>query len=63
MKKVILVAIVVVAGLSSSCTKAYNCYCTNGTTSSTTTVHGATLSAAESACLAKESGGNSCGIQ
>jgi len=59
MKKVILVAIVVIAGLSASCQKSYTCSCSDGTTS---TVKGATLTAAEANCVAKNTGTVSCGI-
>ena len=60
MKKVILLAaVVVVAGLSASCKKSYTCQCSDGTTS---TVKSTTLNGAESTCVAKGSSTVSCGI-
>ncbi|HXD91778.1 MAG TPA: hypothetical protein VNX01_01125 [Bacteroidia bacterium] len=63
MKKVILVAVVVIAGLSASCKKSYNCYCSDGTTSTTSTVKATTLSGAETLCTGKNTTTTSCGIQ
>jgi len=60
MKKVILVAVVVIAGLSASCKKSYSCYCTDGTT---TTVKATSLSNAESTCTGKNTSTVACGIQ
>ena len=61
MKKVILVAIVVVAGLSASCKKSYSCTCYNANTgnSSTSTVKAYTITGAATACDAK---GTDCSL-
>ena len=59
MKKVILVAVVAIAGLSASCQKSYTCSCSDGTTS---TVKGSTLTSAESKCVANNTSAKSCGI-
>lgn len=59
MKKVILVAVVVIAGLSASCKKSYTCSCSDGTTS---TVKATTVAGAESDCTAKNTSSVSCGI-
>jgi len=59
MKKVILVAVVIVAGLSASCQKSYTCTCSDGTTS---TVKGSTVTSAESKCVANNNSTKSCAI-
>jgi len=59
MKKVILVAVVAIAGLSASCQKSYTCSCTDGTTS---TVKGSTVNSAESKCIANNTASKSCAI-
>lgn len=59
MKKVILVAVVVIAGLSASCKKSYTCSCTDGTTS---TVKSTTSTDAENQCVAKGSSTVACAI-
>jgi hypothetical protein len=57
MKKVILVAVVLVAGLSASCQKSYTCTCDNGSGNvTTTTVKGFTLAGAETQCASKGAG-------
>jgi hypothetical protein len=65
MKKIII-SLVVIAALSTSCKKDYTCVCksNSGTTVSTTTIH-ATSSTASYDCNAMSSNGNglSCAIQ
>jgi len=58
MKKVIL-ALVVVAGLSASCKKSYTCTCSDGTTS---TVKSSTTVGAENDCTAQNTSSKSCAI-
>ena len=60
MKKVILVAVVLVAGLSASCTKSYTCTCNNSSGNpTTTTIKAVTLAGAETQCASK---GADCSI-
>jgi hypothetical protein len=63
MKKAIL-SLIVVAALSTSCKKDYNCVCTlNGTTSSTSTTVNGTKSSAQASCNALQTSGVTCAIQ
>jgi len=59
MKKVILVAVVLVSGLSASCSKSYTCTCNNSSGATTTTIKAVTLAGAETQCASK---GVSCSI-
>jgi len=60
MKKVILVAVVVIAGLSTSCKKSYTCNCSNGTSYS---IFANSSTDANSQCAVKSSSNGACYIQ
>ena len=64
MKKIILI-LVVTAGLSASCQKSYTCSCYDSTSNVTTTstVKSASLTGAQSDCIAKNTGTTACAIQ